>query len=413
MNRRYLRIVVLLGLTAIAYAAALSRGQSLPWIIASLFLAALIVGIAWPRWLVRRISISRSGPDRANEGDTIRLHVRVENHGWLPRFMIEAVDRLPFVGAAAGKSASASTVLGVVAYIGARERHNFEVELNCEKRGFYRLGPTSISTGFPLGLVERHGAPAGGEQSLTIYPELFPILSLSLFGSPDEIHRGDFLLPQGFGAIDFSGLREYRSGDTPRHIHWPTSARANTLMVKEFEPRASAALSLVLDMSSESNVGQGKHASFEYAVRIAASIAQFAHQNNISVSLHGRGTMPVDLLPDCGPIHYGKLLDAFAIVDADGAMPYATVVEQMALQCRRGRTVVLFLSVLPPQIDKMLQAIVFLRSRGAQIVAIELVRESFLERPVPDASEWSGLLDLGIVLLRVRRGDDLGALFNG
>ncbi len=33
---------------------------------------------------------------------------------------------------------------------------------------------------------------------------------------------------------DFAGLREWRPGDSPRHIHWRSSARAGRLLTKEF-----------------------------------------------------------------------------------------------------------------------------------------------------------------------------------
>ena len=35
--------------------------------------------------------------------------------------------------------------------------------------------------------------------------------------------------------VEYHGLRDYRSGDSPRWIHWRTSARRGELMVKEFE----------------------------------------------------------------------------------------------------------------------------------------------------------------------------------
>ena len=38
------------------------------------------------------------------------------------------------------------------------------------------------------------------------------------------------------------GLREYIQGDPPSHIHWPTVAKTDRLMVKEFDQERAGAL---------------------------------------------------------------------------------------------------------------------------------------------------------------------------
>ncbi|WP_435627617.1 DUF58 domain-containing protein [Candidatus Ferrigenium straubiae] len=410
-NPRYLKPLVLAGLTLVAYAAAINRGQALPWAIAALLLATLITGFVWPRWLVKRLSVTRSGPERAEEGETILFHVTVRNHGWLPRFMVEAMDRLPFVGAARG-DAPEEKVLGVVAYIGGDATRSFDVPLLCEKRGFYRLGPVGLASSFPLGLIEAREQKSGGVQTLTIYPDVFPIVSLPLSGTPSEIHRGGFLLPEGAGAAEFSGLREYRRGDNPRHVHWPTTARLNELMVKEFEPLASASLYIALDMSAGGNAGKGKHSSFEYAVRIAASIGRYACSNGMPVRLHGEGARQLAVGIGSGEAHYRDMLDALAVAAADGAIPYAKALQNVAMNCRHGQTVVVFLAEPQERVAGTLQAVALLRARGAYVLAIAFERETFLDKEPGASSPWAGLLDLGVGYLTLRKGDDLVRVFN-
>lgn len=413
---RNLKSLVLIGLTLVAYVAAINRGQALPWAIAALLLATLITGFAWPRWLVKRLSVTRTGPTRAEEGETILFHVTVRNHGWMPRFMVEAVDHLPFVGAAQDVVTSGEKVLGVVAYIGGNVTRSFEVPLLCEKRGLYQLGPVGLASSFPLGLAEARQQKNGGVQTLTIYPDVFPIVSLPLSGTPSEIHRGGFLLPKGAGTAEFSGLREYRRGDNPRHIHWPSTARLNKLMVKEFEPLASACLYIAMDLSADANVGRGKHSSFEYSVRIAASIGRYACSNGMPIRLNGEGLHNLAIGLGSGETHFRSILDALAVVDADGAIPYAKVLQNVAANCRHGQTVVVFLSEPEARISTTVQAVALMRSRGAYVLAIAFERESFsseatLPSPV-QPSPWAGLLDLGVTYLTLRKGDDLMRVFN-
>ncbi|GAB4125360.1 MAG: hypothetical protein Fur0040_07600 [Sideroxydans sp.] len=413
--QRHQKALVLAALTLVAYVAAINRDQALTWAIAALMLATLASGFVWPHWLVKRLSVTRTGPERAEEGETIHFHVTVRNDGLLPRFMIEAVDHLPFVGAAQGGAGAGEQILGVVAYIGGNAARSFDVPLLCEKRGFYQLGPVGLASSFPLGLAEARQSRNGGLQTLTIYPNIFSIVALPLSGAPSEIHRGGFLLPEGAGAAEFSGLREYRRGDNPRHVHWPTTARLNELMVKEFEPLASASLYVVLDLAADANVGRGRHSSFEYAVRIAASIARYACNNGMPVRLSGEGARSLALGIGTGEAHFRAILDALAVVEADGAIPYARALQNAAMNCRHGQTVVVFLSEPEARAAATAQAVALLRARGAHVLAILFERDSFLGKAAESGarpSPWGGLLDLGATCITIRNGDDLMRVFN-
>jgi uncharacterized protein (DUF58 family) len=413
-QERYLKPTILVGLTVIAYIAALNRMQSLIWAIAAALSATLLVGVVWPYWLVRRLAIKRTGPERAEEGETIVFEIEAQNLGFLPRFMVELVDKLPFLSGQA--NASGEHVLGVVPYVPSRGIRHFSMPLHCEKRGFYKLGPIGLKSSFPLGLAEARLQREEGRQTLTIYPDVFSIISLPLNGAPSQIHRGGYLLPKGSGSAEFSGLREYRRGDNPRHIHWPSTARQNELMVKEFEPLASACLYVALDLGRDANVGRGREASAEYAIRIAASIAQLCCRNSIRIRMAGAGKRPLDIPAASGEHHYQRILDELAVVDPIGTMPYAAFLQQLSVGCSHGETVVVFLSPLLQDAEKTLQALALLHSKGVHLFVIVFDRGSFAG--VPEGTRaWTEKLAgevsaLGAYCLQVRCGDDLEELFN-
>ena len=413
---RQLRLLVLGVLILAAYIGAISRGESALWFIAALLVATLITGIAWPHWLVSRLAVTRTGPARANEGDRIVFHVEVYNRGLLPRFLIELVDRLPFVGAATGSATAGDRVLGVVSYVGSNSHVGFDVPLLCEKRGLYTLGPVSLASSFPLGLSEARQRGNKGLQTLIVYPEVFPITTLPLHGTPSQINRGGFLLPETTGATEFCGLREYRRGDNPRHVHWPTTARLNELMVREFEPLAAASLCLALDLAVESNIGTGRHSTLEYSLKIAASIARYACSAGMPVRVIGGGARPLNIPADSGEHHYRVLLEQLAIADADGDTRYARLLEDPVLACEPGETVVVFLCEPDPHLQSTLQALALLRSCGVQILAITFDARSFgAARPADPGHSYAPadtLLELGAACMAVRKGDDLVALFN-
>jgi uncharacterized protein (DUF58 family) len=412
------KAIVLAALAAVAYLAAINRGMAFPWAMAALLSATLIAGFFWPRWLVRRLSVIRHGPTRAEEGETVNFRVEVENRGWLPRFMVELVDRLPFVGLADPDSRSPDVILGVLAYLPGRRTTRFEVPVVCEKRGFYRLGPVGLASSFPLGLAEARLTRNEGVQTLTVYPDVFNILGLPLKGAPSQIHRGGYLLPEGAGAAEFSGLREYRRGDNPRHIHWPTTARVNELMIREFEPLASACLCVALDRRAVSNLGAGRRSTFEYAVRIAASVARFACLNGLRTRFAAEAVPTRLAAGGFGDAHYQDILDHLAVVDSTGYQPYADVLAELATTCARGETVVVFLSEGEAETAATLQSLAQLRVRQAHIFAVVFDQKSFRTkeqaagRRVELARVLAGLQEMGAETVTVRNGDDLVRRFN-
>src|SRR5262249_37179029 len=67
---------------------------------------------------------------------------------------------------------------------------------------------------------------------------------------------------------DLHGLRPFRPGDSPRWIHWRTSARRNQKMVREFEESGGQNLILIVDPW-----GSGEHlTALDQTVSLAATI---------------------------------------------------------------------------------------------------------------------------------------------
>jgi uncharacterized protein (DUF58 family) len=81
---------------------------------------------------------------------------------------------------------------------------------------------------------------------------------------------------------DLYDLRGYRSGDDPRFIHWRSSAKSDTLMVREHEADTSHDTRLVL-------VGRGVPGSeaLEVALSEAASLAVALTRAGAGVELRG------------------------------------------------------------------------------------------------------------------------------
>jgi len=140
--------------------------------------------------------------------------------------------------------------------IGPGERRTAEYQLRIVRRGIYRLGPLKISSQFPLGIGEKHQT-ALQFQSLTIYPAPARLLTGWRLRE-DELAAAAHSRMRNHGAAEdeFYGIREYRSGDNHRAVHWRSSARHGQLMVREQRPVRRAELVILLDLFADSEAAR-------------------------------------------------------------------------------------------------------------------------------------------------------------
>jgi uncharacterized protein (DUF58 family) len=121
-------------------------------------------------------------------------------------------------------------------------------------RGPYDCRPLRAVSSFPFGLV-RQEVQFGGEQRLTVLPQLGQVNTgrlrrwLMHSARPDERARRS-RRRLAFEA-EFHGLRQFRPGDSPRWIHWRTSARTGELVVREFDHGTHHDLVLIVEPFGE------------------------------------------------------------------------------------------------------------------------------------------------------------------
>lgn len=140
------------------------------------------------------------------------------------------------------------------------------------QRGRYLLGPLEVSTRFPFGLI-RSVEKLPQYDSFLVYPrlgQLTPAWQRRLLAAV----RGDHSVRQQHGPHegDFHGLRDYRSGDSQRWIHWRTSARQGELMVRQFERPRQQDQSMMLDLWLPEEPTAEDFERVEQAVSFAATV---------------------------------------------------------------------------------------------------------------------------------------------
>ena len=78
----------------------------------------------------------------------------------------------------------------------------------------------------------------------------------------------------------------FRPGDSLRRVHWAQTARYDRLIVCERQASSSSSLEVDLDADPAAHCGDGCDSSWEWSIRIAASLCRAYHRQNARVVCH-------------------------------------------------------------------------------------------------------------------------------
>ena len=397
--QRYLNLRnALLAIAVLLFLIAWNRGIALLYGMVALVLALLLVSLLLPRFVLRTLSAERHYPPQITEGESLPVALTVKNHGWWARYLVELVQPLPV----REEQQEVTVLLPVI-----KGQQQLLLQVPCELRGRHRLPPLQARSGYPLGISEANKILCGEGGEVLVYPVPFRIESFPYVSGAHLPLSGVQAVAMTGGGQEFIEVREYQPGDSPRHIHWPQTARQQSLMVREHEYQAATEVTLLLDLQRAANLGEGRHTTLEYAVKIAASLAQQACAAGHRVRLLGYGRYPLRIAPGSGHLHYQTLLTALAQVEADGDEPYAAAIQQALLEVAPGSVLVLF--HVPPDGEQQAEPPAFF-ARHIKPVWIRFDSRSFrfpIQLGQRQAYERLG----DIPIYHVRRGDDLAALF--
>ncbi len=191
------------------------------------------------------------------------------------------------------------------------------------------MGPLRLGRADPLG-VARRVREYGERQTLLVRPRT---VTLPLMPSGRNHHlEGPTTDTAPAGTVTFHALREYVVGDDLRHIHWRSSARTGTLMVRQLVDASLPQTTIVIDTNHQAYPDPD---DFELAVDAAASIAAGAAAMNFPVRiLTGAGPLAETR---GGPHDIELILDRLALLNA-GDVPHAAL--EVARRVRAGGSLV-------------------------------------------------------------------------
>ncbi|MCE9531223.1 MAG: DUF58 domain-containing protein [Planctomycetes bacterium] len=209
-----------------------------------------------------------------------------------------------------------------------------------ERRGRYGIQPLRAASSFPFGLVSR-SLEIGPAEEWIILPRLGLLNAEQFKQWLARSTRGDGRtrrqrLHPTFQEAEIHGLRDYRVGDSPRWIHWRSSARRNQILVREFEESSPPGLILVVEPWLPESPTAHDKIRLEKLIGLAATLCwESCREPSARLSLIvSRAEGPI-LPPGTGHLQAHHALEILAVEEGQSTVPAA---DWFARVCRMSAT---------------------------------------------------------------------------
>ncbi|MFN2169808.1 MAG: DUF58 domain-containing protein [Candidatus Promineifilaceae bacterium] len=394
-------------------------GRDLWFNLAYLLGLLLIISFVWAWININWLRLSRLTRTRRTQvGRPLEERFEVQNTSIVPKLWLEVQDFSELPDHYASR---------VINNLSGRGRYSWRTTTICKQRGRYQLGPIRLHTSDPFGLF-----PMTRDLEETSHVVVFPMTF--------DIHR--FVLPVGLLSggdalrrrthhvtTNASGVRDYVPGDSFGRIHWPSTARRNRLIVKEFELDPLADIWIVPDMASFSHLVSPEvqkkqrddlpewmvmekfklaETTEEYTVTAAASLAQFFLRQDRAVGMMAYGQSNEILQPDRSERQLNRVLETLAVLRAQGQVPLSNVIQAEMHLFPRGATVI----CITPQTDQNWATVAKeMERRGLRIVTI-LVNPASFGGTLSNDPLLILLQANNLIAYQINAGDDFSAVFS-
>ena len=335
-----------IAVTIAGLVAGLAFGWIEGWFVAILGLLLLLIGL--PFLLGSRSYRTGILLQRKNVvvGGEVHAVVHVENAAARPQ--LPAVAELP-VGEALREI--------TVPLLGPHHATELPVTVAASKRGVIQVGPLTVARRDPLGLLRRE-MTWRDKHLIHVHPKtaLLPANSAGLVrdleGQPSRrLTESD---------LSFHAVRDYMPGDAVRNIHWKSTAKTGSLMVRQFEESQTARVAVLFDARREEYASDDE---FELGVSVAASLSVQAVREGrerfvVSAWAPGRVRPSVDGLEELPSRTPVELLDAWAeLHQVLEALPFEALARNLS-ESGRPLSIVMIVTGSAPEVTRMRRAAV-------------------------------------------------------
>lgn len=333
-------------------------------------MSVVVVSLAWiaVEYFGIKLSLTRRTAATIEEDDILEIETVISNNGFLPIVNFVLEDYLTFAISQERKKRF------LLEYLGARATLSLKYRCQCPRRGRYEIGPFSVYLFDPLSLFFLK-KPFFLYSELYVYPQTFDIKrfpplvrgTLPWFGIGTSRVSG--------GEEEFYGITEYRLGDPYKKIHWFSTARKNILIVKQFQSLLFYRATIIFNLEKDKNFGEGKESVAEYTIKIAASLAKYFIERNVSLELIAHIGEIAHIPFNKGAEHLEDIFKALAIARAESRVNLDELLQEFAPYIPNDSTLIV---IMLDEDWEFLPAMLSLKARNISLVPLVLTASSFL-----------------------------------
>jgi uncharacterized protein (DUF58 family) len=310
----YILISVIIGIAAI------NTGNNLLYVVVAALLSAILVSGVASAQVLRSLTLDVHLPEHVFAGRPILARLLLRNaSSWLPSFSVRIVParrksknrwgweaytfawprnrapedqwlRLPDRRLRRVREEAEKPILRESVYfpfLAPLQELRADLEMSFPDRGRYLEKNFGLATRFPFSFLMKTRR-VNLAREVIAYPEVEPT---EQFREVLPMVTGEFeTFVRGRGH-DLYLIREYMPDDSARHVDWKATARTGALKVREFSREDERKLRIVFDNAAPGILAP---ATYERAVRLAASLGWHFHHEDVEVSFVAPGLEPTE-----------------------------------------------------------------------------------------------------------------------
>ncbi len=337
---------------------------------------------AWAQYCLVRFELRRAVTDKIEEDDILEIKTSARNNSFIPTIGVVIQDQL---NCTLAQERRASFLIN---FLSAGASIDFIYSCVCPQRGRYEIGPFEIYFFDPLGLFFLKKTYRINTE-IYVYPRTFHIRNFPQIAKGTMPWFGIATAHVNADEDEFYGIREYKSGDPIKKIHWLSSARKNQLIIKQFQRQSFLRASIIFNLEKESNFGEGKECVAEYIIKIAASVAKYLIHSGVSVEIIAHTGKSAHIPFNKGPEHLEDILKFLALAQAKSSMNLMEVFKSFSPYISENSTLI---AIILDKDKGYLPAMLSLEARNVSLLPIFLATATFLREPL--AQETAKIFDV-------------------
>ena len=231
-------------------------------------LIATIGACRFQAWLsVKGLRFERIAPASARVGDLVTVQITVWSERRIRRPLIEVRDNRP--ARLILSDLTPSLPIAAAYDIPIQTQYQFRPL----KRGRYRWSGLTVEGTDALGLYVQRRQYDTSPAEMTVLPSPIPVSVELPAAAGWGISEAESGQTRGAG-LEPRGVRQFVHGDSLRHVHWRSTAKAGQLLVKEFEAGTHSAAAFLIQRTKGTEVGIGAKTSLELICGNAVYLAE-------------------------------------------------------------------------------------------------------------------------------------------